>query len=185
MRRRQLVPVWLCLALSVAACEAAAPPSAAPAGAPTAGPRPAGTSAAVSTHAVQLKLEYHFEPRDGSGLAREHDNVGSPCGTTRLTLPTDTLAFLQPDSRVVLDGQAGTTVARTRLDFGLASKIDSRSDGTSYTCTWATSFADVPDSPVYSVLIDQQVVGTFTLDELQEGQYAHTLVLQPAAGRVA
>lgn len=153
-------------------------------GASTAVPSPTNSSATSSdvTKAVQLKLQHKAAPGDDAGIDRNlGEGNGDACGVSSFTDASDRLAFMRPDSTVVLKDADGTIVGQTTLPTGVVSDFDPDGPAAQFTCTWSTSsLSRVPLSDFYTVEIATRQVGGFSRAELERQAYVVTIPLTPA-----
>lgn len=123
------------------------------------------TSAPLKTLDVLLVFVAYIKGGDGSGISRENNDEGTPCGTTGLTEPTDTLAFMRPTAEVLVrDGEK--KLVGKGLVQGVGEATNIQEQPVSYTCTWRAYVDQLPDTAFYTVEVGRRVIGTFSRKEI-------------------
>lgn len=123
------------------------------------------TTAAADPLPVTLALVHTFQAGDGSGIIRQNDDIGTPCGISGLTTPADTLHYLEPGSDAILANAAGDIIAKAPLSNGylLTPSVDGNSG---WECAWTIDFDEVPASDFYTLEINGTEVKTIDADDL-------------------
>lgn len=132
-------------------------------------------------HKLALTLSYHAEPGDSSGIMRDTDAEGTPCGTSGFTERSDTFSFMKPGTDALLLDGAGTILAKSTLDApGTAHNIG-RAGKNEFDCLWELTFTKVPEVDFYQVDIGGITVATMTADDLEESGWDLAVEMQPQA----
>lgn len=134
---------------------------------------------------LKLTLVHHFEPNDNSGIGRDTDEEGTPCGVSGLTKRSATLSFMEPGTEALLLDGEGTILAESTLSGpGTAHNIERPNENQAYfDCEWQLSFTNVPEAQFYEVEVGGLVVTTMSFEEVSQSDYDVTAEIQPRTSR--
>jgi len=123
------------------------------------------TPTEAASRSLVVEFVHAYQPYDDSGILRNDDTEGTPCGVSGLTKPTDSLAFMTPSADVLISDGSGRTLAKGTLPAGRATDI-APAPANTFTCTWRTRVSAVPAADFYEVSVGDESLGTVSQSEI-------------------